>query len=192
MEDFRVSFCFALTELSHGSNVKGIKTTATFDPSTQEFIINTPSNNDMKFWIGGAAKTANVCVCFAQLIVGGKNEGVHAFIVPLRDLKYHMPLPGITLGDCGRKLGLDGIDNGFIIFDNVRIPKENFLDRLSKVSSDGVFSSPIKSAEVRFGLSLGGLSTGRIICSKGMYFHLCRSVAIALRYGVMRSQFADP
>lgn len=95
----------------------------------------------MKFWIGGAAKTSNVTVAFAQLIVDGKNHGPHAFIVPLRDIHTHEVLPGITVGDCGRKEGLDGIDNGFILFDNVRIPKGNFLNRLSDVTDEGVFQS---------------------------------------------------
>jgi acyl-CoA oxidase len=70
---------------------------------------------------------------------------------------------GITLGDCGRKQGIDGVDNGFILFDNVRIPKSNFLNRLSDVSEDGTFTSSIKNSDQRFALSLGGLSTGRIL-----------------------------
>lgn len=117
----------------------------------------------MKFWIGGAAKTSNSSVIWAQLVTNGEDHGPHAFIVPLRDRKNHLPLPGITIGDCGKKEGQDGIDNGFIMFDNVRIPKDNMLNRLSDVDDDGKFSSPIKSPDLRFGLSLGGLSTGRII-----------------------------
>lgn len=93
----------------------------------------------MKFWIGGAAKTSNTCVLFAQLIVNGENHGPHAFIVPLRDRKTHMALPGITLGDCGMKEGVEGIDNGFILFDHIRIPKANFLNRLSDISDHGQF-----------------------------------------------------
>jgi acyl-CoA oxidase len=55
-------------------------------------------------------------VVFAQLIVEDKNHGPHAFLVPLRDRQHHLPLPGIILGDCGKKIGKEGVDNGFIIF----------------------------------------------------------------------------
>ena len=65
--------CFALTELAHGSNVRGILTTAIYDNESREFIINSPTKEAMKFWIGGAAKTANVCVAFAQLIINGEH-----------------------------------------------------------------------------------------------------------------------
>ena len=147
LESGEDSGCFALTELAHGSNVRGIQTTATYDHEAKEFIINTPCKEAMKFWIGGAGKTSNICVCFAQLLVNGKNEGPHAFIVPLRDRRTHHPLPGITIGDCGKKGGLDGIDNGFILFDNVRIPKLSFLNRLSDINDDGIFTSPINNSD---------------------------------------------
>jgi acyl-CoA oxidase len=117
--------------------VRGILTTAHYDPTTKEFVINTPSDKAMKFWIGGASKTSNTSVIFAQLFVGGKCHGPHAFLVPIRDKTNHMPLPGVTLGDCGKKQGLDGIDNGFMIFDNVRIPRENLLNRFSNVNDQG-------------------------------------------------------
>lgn len=181
--------CFALTELAHGSNVRGILTTATYDHESREFILNSPCKEAMKFWIGGAAKTSNTSVVWAQLIVNGEEQGPHAFIVPLRDRKNHMVLPGITIGDCGKKEGQDGIDNGFIMFDNARIPKDNFLNRLSDITEDGKFTSPITSADARFGLSLGGLSTGRIILIGNMIGALQQSLKIALRFAVMRKQF---
>jgi len=108
--------------------------------------MNTPCKEAMKFWIGGASKFANTSVVFAILMVNGVDQGPHAFIVPLRDRKRHLPFAGITIGDCGKKEGYDGTDNGFIIFDNVRIPKANMLNRLSDITSEGEFTSPIKSA----------------------------------------------
>jgi acyl-CoA oxidase len=128
----------------------------------KEFVINTPVKEAMKFWIGGAAKTSTMSVVFAQLIVDGEYHGPHAFVVPLRCKTTHQALPGITIGDCGKKAGYEGIDNGFILFDNVRIPKENFLNRLSDIDDEGKFTSPIKSIDQRFGLSMGGLSNGRL------------------------------
>ena len=136
-EEFIDIGCFALTELSHGSNARGIETTATYDKASKEFIINTPRQEDMKFWIGGAAKSAHIAVVFAQLIVEGKKYGPHAFVVPIRDRQHHLPLPGIILGDCGKKIGKEGVDNGFIIFNHVRIPRENLLNRFSDVTEDG-------------------------------------------------------
>jgi len=132
-----------LTELAHGSNARGILTTAHYDKVTKEFVINTPSEEAMKFWIGGAAKTANISVIFAQLYIGDKCHGPHAFIVPLRDRNNHMPLRGITIGDCGKKAGLQGVDNGFILFNNFRIPRENLLNRFSDVTPDGQFKSEV-------------------------------------------------
>lgn len=63
--------CFALTELGHGSNVRSILTTAHYDKTKEEFIINTPNEMAMKFWIGGASKTATIATVFAQLYVDG-------------------------------------------------------------------------------------------------------------------------
>ena len=57
--------CFALTELGHGSNVRDIMTTAHYDSDRHEFIINTPNDQAMKFWIGAAAQLANVAAVWA-------------------------------------------------------------------------------------------------------------------------------
>ena len=114
---FKEVGCFGLTELGHGSNVKGIETTATFDLKNKEYVINTPNEKSMKFWIGGAAKTATVCVIWAQLIIEGKRFGVHAFVAKIRDKKHDL-VPGVIIGDCGLKQGVHGIDNGFLVFDN--------------------------------------------------------------------------
>jgi acyl-CoA oxidase len=126
--------CFGLTELTHGSNVKGIITEAHYDNKNREFIINSPSKEAMKFWIGAAAELANMSIIWAQLYIDGKCYGVHAYIVPIRDKITHKLLPGVLIGDCGPKNGNNPIDNGFMLFDNVRIPFENQLDRISGVN----------------------------------------------------------
>jgi acyl-CoA oxidase len=70
----------------------------------------------MKFWIGAAAQSATMSVVWAQLYVANKCYGVHAFIVPVRDRQTYKLLPGVLIGDCGPKAGLNGVDNGFMIF----------------------------------------------------------------------------
>lgn len=106
--------CFGMTELAHGSNVAGLETTATLDERTDEFVIHTPHLGATKWWIGGAASSATHCAVFAQLIVKGKKHGVKTFVVQLRDTKTFQLKPGVMIGDIGKKMGRDGIDNGYI------------------------------------------------------------------------------
>lgn len=159
--------CFGLTEFGHGSNVRDIKTMATYDEVHKEFVLNSPSFEAYKWWIGGAGKSANMACIMAQLYVKGICHGVHAFLVPLRNKKDNIPYPGVMIGDCGPKLGNENIDNGFIGFNNYRIPREALLDRFSQVSEEGVFSSPITNPDVRFATALGALEEGRITIASG-------------------------
>jgi len=114
---------FALTELTHGSNVKGIQTEAHYDHTSKSFYLHTPSKDAMKFWIGAIANVANIVIIWANLHLNGKNYGIHAFLTPIRDSKTHKIFPGVIIGDCGPKTGLNAIDNGFIMFDNYKISK---------------------------------------------------------------------
>ena len=121
--------CFCMTELSHGSNVMQLQTTATFDPNSKQFVINTPTERDIKIWIGNLAKDATYGVVFANLITQGKNHGVHPFVVQLRDEVFHRPLTGLLIGDMGPKTGYQTLDNGFIRFNNYRVPREALLSK---------------------------------------------------------------
>ena len=141
--------CFALTEIGHGSNVQGCITTATYDVKNQEFLINTPHERGAKFWIGNAAQTANMSVVLANLIVLGKDYGIHCFIVPIRS-DSQITLPGVIINDCGDKMGLHGVDNGMLMFRNYRIPRENLLDKVTQVSTEGVVSSIYANKGKRF------------------------------------------
>jgi acyl-CoA oxidase len=179
--------CFAMTETGHGSNVQALGTTATYDAGTGEFVLTTPDDASRKDYIGNAAAHADVAVVFAQLDVGGESRGVHAFVVPLRE--DGTVLPGVRIEDCGRKMGLNGVDNGRIWFDGVRIPRDHLLDRFASVSEDGVYSSPIENPNRRFFTMLGTLVQGRV-CVGGAGINASKvALAIAIRYAARRRQF---
>lgn len=112
---------YAQTELGHGTFVRGLETTATYDPQAGEFVVHSPSLTATKWWPGGLGKTATHALLMARLFVGGRDRGPHGFIVQVRDLGSHLPMPGVTVGDLGAKMGYNGVDNGFLRFDHVRI-----------------------------------------------------------------------
>ncbi len=180
--------CFAMTETHHGSNVKGIRTTATYDHNNRSFIIHTPEKYARKEYIGNAADHGEMATVFAKLIIDGKDHGVNAFIVPIRN-KEKRTLPGITIEDCGHKMGLNGVDNGIIYFDNVSIPYENMLDRFAQVNEAGEFESPIPSDNRRFFTMLGTLVGGRIGIPRSALAAAKTGLTIAIKYGDKRRQF---
>ncbi|MEM1215174.1 MAG: acyl-CoA dehydrogenase [Bacteroidota bacterium] len=180
--------CFAMTETGHGSNVRGLETTATYDPVNQEFVVHTPTEEAGKEYIGNALHS-RVASVFAQLIVGEENHGVHAIVVPLRD-ENHELLPGIRIEDNGYKLGLNGVDNGRIWFTEVRVPRENLLDRFGSVSVEGVYSSPIENPSRRFFTMLGTLVGGRVCVPRAGLSAAKKALAIAIRFATRRRQFA--
>jgi acyl-CoA oxidase len=183
---------FAMTETGHGSNVQALKTTARFDPATDEFVIDTPTEAARKDYIGNAAMHAELAVVFAQLEVAGTSHGVHAFVVPVR--VDGEPAPGVRIEDCGHKMGLNGVDNGRFWFSGVRIPRTNLLNRFADVSPEGVYSSPIESANRRFFTMLGTLVQGRVSVGGAAINAAKVAMTIAVKYGDQRRQFeaADP
>ncbi|TDE03809.1 acyl-CoA dehydrogenase family protein [Flavobacterium hiemivividum] len=186
----RLPGCFAMTETNHGSNVKGLETTATYNHENQTFTIHTPHEKAQKEYIGNAALHGQMATVFAKLIIGETDYGVNAFVVPLRDANNFI-LKGITIGDCGLKMGLNGVDNGTIRFDNVVIPKENMLDRFASVNDKGEFESPIPSDNRRFFTMLGTLVGGRIGIPRSALAAAKSGLTIAIKYSNQRRQF-DP
>jgi acyl-CoA oxidase len=183
--------CFAMTETGHGSNVQAIGTVARYDLETREFVISTPDDEARKDYIGNAARHATTAVVFAQLEVGGVSEGVHAFVVPIRDDEGRV-LPGVRIEDDGRKIGLNGVDNGRIWFGDVRVPRENLLNRYADVTETGVYESAIENPDRRFFTMLGTLVQGRV-CVGGAGIYASKvALSIAVRYALQRRQFGNP
>ena len=183
--------CFAMTETGHGSNVQALGTTATYDAATEEFVVHTPHEAARKDYIGNAARDGRMAVVFAQLIAGGEERGVHAVLVPIRDSGGDA-LPGVRLEDCGPKLGLNGVDNGRIWFDHVRVPRENLLDRYATVAADGTYFSPIENPTKRFFTMLGTLIQGRVSVSGASISAAKVALTLAVRHALERRQFGAP
>ncbi|XP_030513311.1 peroxisomal acyl-coenzyme A oxidase 1 [Rhodamnia argentea] len=182
--------CYAQTELGHGSNVQGLETTATFDPQTDEFIINSPTLTSSKWWPGGLGKVSTHAVAYARLIVNGQDHGVHGFIVQLRSLDDHMPLPGITVGDIGMKFGsgaYNTMDNGVLRFDHVRIPRNQMLMRVLQVTREG----KVVQSDVPRQLIYGTMVYVRQTIVSDASSALSRAVCIATRYSAVRRQFGS-
>ncbi|GAA1647165.1 acyl-CoA dehydrogenase family protein [Georgenia ruanii] len=190
--DLTVPGCFAMTEVGHGSDVAALTTTATYDPATEEFVLHTPLAAARKEYLGNAGQHGTAAVVFAQLITRGVNHGVHAFYVPVRaagpdgTLTY---LPGVGGRDDGLKGGLNGVDNGQLWFDHVRVPRANLLNRYGDVAADGTYTSPIASPGRRFFTMLGTLVQGRVSLSGAGVSVAKAALAIAVAYGLERRQF---
>jgi acyl-CoA oxidase len=178
---------FAMTETGHGSDVAAIGTTATYDPETGEFVINTPFRAAWKDYLGNAALHGQAAVVFAQLITQGVNHGVHAFYVPIRDEVGF--LRGVGGEDDGLKGGLNGIDNGRLHFDHVRVPRTNLLNRYGDVAADGTYTSPIPSPGRRFFTMLGTLVQGRVSLDGAATVASKLALTIAITYATQRRQF---
>lgn len=180
--------CFAMTELGHGSNVRDIETTAHYDPTTEEFIIHTPSDHARKEYIGNAARHGQLATVFAQLTMNDHGYGVHAFLVPIRDANGQ-PMPGVRIEDNGEKMGLNGVDNGRLWFDQVRIPRTALLNRFADVTPEGDYQSPIAAEAKRFFTMIGTLVAGRIGVAASALSAAKSGLTIAIRYAAQRRQF---
>jgi acyl-CoA oxidase len=182
--------CFAMTERGHGSNVRDLATVARYDVASKQFVITTPDLSAGKEWIGNAALHARMAIVFAQLETLGERHGVHAFLVPIRD-QHGVLLPSVRCEDCGEKMGLNGVDNGRLWFDDVRVSRSALLDRFGQVGEDGEYRSHIPSEGKRFFTMLGTLVGGRIAVAGGALSAAKVGLAIAVRYAALRRQFPD-
>jgi acyl-CoA oxidase len=179
--------CYAQTEMAHGSNVRGIETTATFIPDTDEFELNTPTLSSVKWWPGALGKTANVAVVMAQLVLpDGSRAGVFPFIVQIRSFIDHTLLPDVETGDIGPKIGFNAIDNGYLSLKKVRIPRTNMLMRRVELTHDGQLKRHGQNAQRHV---YGTLLHARVNIVADAMMALAHGTTITTRYSLVRRQF---
>ncbi|KAG2533113.1 hypothetical protein BBI17_000055 [Phytophthora kernoviae] len=187
-KQWRMVGCYAQTELGHGSNVRGLETTATYIPATDEFEIHSPTLTSMKWWPGALARTANFGVVYARLLLHGKDYGVHNFMVQLRDLETHDPMRGVTLGDIGPKIGFNNVDNGYCKFHQVRIPREQMGMRFATVTREGKY---LKNSGVPQEVLYFTMLQTRMVFIRSAGINLAKSCVISIRYSAVRQQGYD-
>jgi acyl-CoA oxidase len=184
----RLLGCFAMTEIGHGSDVQRLETTASYEREGDCFVLHSPTYSAGKNYIGNAGQDGSVAIVFAQLDVNGQKHGVHAFVVPIRDQEGR-PLPGVSIQDNGLKMGLNGVDNGGIWFDHVRVPRVEMLNRFAHVTEDGQYRTEIQNPAARFFTMIGTLLGGRISIATSANSGAKSALTISIRYGARRRQF---
>jgi acyl-CoA oxidase len=184
----RLLGCFAMTEIGHGSNVQRLETIASYERESGCFLLHSPTFSAGKSYIGSAGRDGRVAIVFAQLDVNGQRHGVHAFVVPIRD-EEGRALPGVTIQDNGLKMGLNGVDNGAIWFQHVRVPRVEMLNRFAEVTEDGQYQTEIQNPAARFFTMIGTLLGGRISIATSANCGAKSALTISIRYGARRRQF---
>ncbi|XP_064474025.1 peroxisomal acyl-coenzyme A oxidase 1-like [Ornithodoros turicata] len=174
---------YAQTELGHGTFIRGLETRATYDPDTEEFVLHTPNLSSIKWWPGSLGKTANHAIVLAQLYTKGQCYGIHPFMVQIRSMDNHTPLPGITVGEIGPKMGMRAADNGFLKLDHVRIPRTNMLMKNAQVTKEGDYIKPASDK-----LNYGTMVFVRVLLLDMFAFNMARACTIAVRYSAVRRQ----
>ena len=148
--------CFGLTEPNHGSNPGGMETK--FQDKGDHFLLN-----GAKLWISNSP-FADVAVVWAK-----NEEGrIHGLIV-------ERGMEGFTTPETHNKWSLRASATGELIFDNVKVPKENLL--------------PGKNG---LGAPLGCLDSARYGIAWGAIGAAMDCYDTALRYALEREQFGKP
>ena len=177
--------CFGLTELGYGNNAADMQTTATYNQDKKEFVLNTPSPLARKYWITNGALHAHFCIVFARLIINDNDEGIHAFLVPIRDKQLNV-IDGVSIWDMGHKIGINGIDNASIGFENVKVSKDCLLGDTSSIDDEGNFKSIIDKKRDRFLHVADRLLSGRLCIASMMIGASKYTLDLAINYASKR------
>lgn len=178
---------YAQTELGHGSNIRALETTATFDRETDEFVVHSPTLTSMKWWPTGIQACTHAAL-MAQLVIDGVSYGFHGFFVQLRDDCGHC-MPGVEVGEIGPKFDQAHNYIGYARFTHVRIPRFNMFAKSQQVTREGVYvPAPPKLSKFKY---ISMMST-RVAFVGMSGDSAAKSATIAARYLSVRAQgFTD-
>ena len=146
---------------------------------------DSPTISSTKFWPGSLAFSATHGVVMARLVTLGKDHGVHAFMVPLRDLETGRAVPGIELGDVGPKPSHNQNDNGYAVFRRVVIPRMNMLMAQASVDRQGGYVRSVMAHPKASYATMVYVRANMVgVCAQ----QLAAAVTVAVRYSVVRQQ----
>ncbi|KAK3102591.1 hypothetical protein FSP39_012444 [Pinctada imbricata] len=182
-KQYKILGAYAQTEMGHGTYLRGLETTATYDTQTQEFVLDTPTISSIKFWPGTLGKSANYAIVLAILIIKGKKYGMHPFLVQIRSLIDHTPMPGVKVGEIGARMGRLSSDNGYLILNKIRIPRENMLMKNAEVSADGTFTSKAPDQA-----NYAAMIMARVNLCQSSCHYMSQGATIGIRYSSVRRQ----
>ncbi|KAL4893273.1 acyl-CoA dehydrogenase/oxidase C-terminal [Aspergillus ambiguus] len=188
IDQMKINGAYVQTELGHGTFVRGIETTATYDEISGEFIVDSPTLTATKYWPGGLGISCTHAVVAARLLTKGQDHGMHWFVVKVRSLEDYAPIQGVELGDIGMKMAYNGTCNGYARFNQLRIPRDSLLGAYAEVLPDGTYQLRQSSATDLSKLLYGTMLDGRCIIIKCAGFGLAQALTITTRYSVVREQ----
>ena len=140
--------CFGLTEPNAGSDAAGQQTKAVYDEASDEYIIN-----------GGKIFTTNsgfadTFIVFAMTDKSQGTKGISAFVV-------EKEMPGVTVGENIRRMGIRAASNCEVSYENVRVPAANRLGREGqgfKIAMKALDGGRIGIAAQAVGIAQGALN----------------------------------
>lgn len=140
-------YAFGCTEIASGTDVRNLKTRVTYDSQQHGLLLDSPSADACKYWIGNSLYAAQVVMVLAQLHANGENQGHHWFRVRIRDSENGPLLPGVTVMACDPKGGIHANQVAGLRFNQMPLSTDALLQRHARFTADGQFVSDLPKSE---------------------------------------------
>lgn len=184
LETLDAAGALLITELGYGNSHVSMRTRASLDPGTGEFVLHTPDPAARKFMPNvGLAEVPKLATVAAQLNVGGHDHGVFMFLVRLRGPEG--PREGVRITPLP-ETSLVPMDYAVISFDHVRLPLRNLLRDDATITEDGQFRDPLANPEKRLIRSLTIAQSVRTAQAAALAATSRAATQITIRYNLKR------